>query len=75
MISLSKPRYSCELVGWYQPNVIGYPDHIRAVIIRKDNHAKLGPPNGKATITSLVLRIDVPHQLIETLNSVYSYGG
>jgi len=73
MISLSKPRYSCRLVGWYQPNSITNPDHIYAVLIRKDNHHKLGPPNGKATITSLVIRIDVIHKLIETLNSVYSY--
>lgn len=71
-ISLSKPRYRCQLVSWYTPNS-RRPDEVRAVVIRKETHRRLGPPNGKTSITSRVLWIDTRNKLIETVNSVYDW--
>lgn len=70
-ISMSKPRYACTLLHWDSRDI----HNLRAIIIRLDNHSVLGSPNGKATLTSRVLRIDTQEKLIETLNSVYCYGG
>lgn len=72
-ISTSKPRYACVLVGFHFYN--DNPNNIVAVIKRLDHHVKLDAPNAKITVTSLIIRIDAQQKLIETLNSVYCYGG
>lgn len=43
----------------------------QAIIERLDHHPKLGPPNGKSTMTSMIQSIDFRHGVIVTYNSIY----
>lgn len=66
-----KPRIRCELLGLDHYGDQRYCAYVR----RYEHHPKLGEPPLSATRTSLILRIDFEKKEIETLNTIYCYGG
>lgn len=75
-----KPRISCDFLGLCQPNgaplkdgVMPVKGEVRAMVIRRSYHPRLGRPTGMATITSKVRVISFEHGLILTQNSLYVF--
>jgi hypothetical protein len=62
-----KPEYQCKFLALH-------PEGKYALVIREDDHDKLGPPkDGIVSRTSTLLRVDFENGIIETLNSIYHF--
>jgi len=73
-----KPTILCSLLFFEGLASHGaeYKNRYRAHVQRTSEHPLLGKDKkGSVTVTSLIVRIDFEHKMIETLNSVYDYSG
>ena len=62
----------CTLL-YLRPNVGSGVPH--AMVVRHSDHPRLGPPNGKATVTSYVKVIDFERKFFVTQNNIYDFSG
>jgi len=68
-----KPTVKCEFIRLESPGPDGCQRY-RAIVRRTSEHPHLGPDReGSLTFTSLVIRVDFDHGIIETLNTYYVF--